>query len=78
MAFVFLVTFSLIFLRSILKVRGSTSTKTGTALQYKTALAVATQVKAGTNTSSPGSTPQASKAICKAVVQLETAIACFT
>src|SRR5205823_13341366 len=41
------------FCGSTVQVRGSESTKTGTAPQYRTALAVATNVRAGTRTSSP-------------------------
>ncbi|TND06494.1 MAG: hypothetical protein FD123_3532 [Bacteroidetes bacterium] len=78
MALVRALSFSFIFDGSMLNVTGSISTNTGFALQYKTALAVATQVNAGTSTSSPGPTPAASSARCSAVVQLETAIACFT
>jgi len=41
-------------------------------------LAVATKVKSGTITSSPGPTPAANKAACNAAVPEFTAIACLT
>ena len=63
---------------SMLKVGKSMSQKTARPPRYSTALAVATQVKAGTITSSPGPTPMIVMATCNAVVQFETATACFT
>src|SRR5262245_28505716 len=54
---------------SRLKVARSTSQKTGFAPMYSTTLAVETQVKAGTITSSPGFSPSAATARCSAVVQ---------
>lgn len=54
----------------------SQSTSTGVAPQYATALAVATYVKVGTITSSPGCTPSASSAMCSATVPFAVASAC--
>ena len=58
---------------SILNVCVDTSTNTGVAPQYKTTFAVATQVNAGTITSSPGPIPIAANAKCKPVVHEVTA-----
>ena len=60
----------------MLKVTGSTSTKTGLAPIEATAPAVAAKVKAGTKTASPGFTPIAISAIISASRPLDTAIAC--
>ena len=46
---------------------------TGSAPTYRTALTLATKVRAGTITSSPGPTPAASSARCSAAVPLLTA-----
>ena len=54
---------------SRLNVARSTSQKTGLRARYSTAFAVDIQVKAGTMTSSPGPSPSAATAMCKAVVQ---------
>ena len=58
------------------QVLGSTSTNTGVALQNRTALAVATNVVAGTITSSPLPTPSVARARWRAVVPFEQATAC--
>ena len=60
----------------MLKVAGSTSTKTGLAPIEATAPAVAAKVKAGTKTASPGFTPIAISAIISASRPLDTPIAC--
>jgi hypothetical protein len=52
-----------IFATSMLNVRRSMSTKTGFAPTYSTQFGVATHVKAGTNTSSPGPRPNAAIAM---------------
>ncbi len=49
------------------------STKTGRAPVYRMALAVATKVRAGHRTSSPGPSPKAAQARCRAAVPLATA-----
>src|SRR5689334_6316951 len=54
------------------------SAKTGFAPQYTTTLAVETQVKAGTITSSPGPMSSAARIRWSAVVQLVAAYACLT
>jgi len=54
----------------MLKVDRSTSAKTGVAPQYMITLAVATQVKDGRITSSPGPMPMAASIRCNPVVQL--------
>jgi len=59
------------------KVSRSTSTMMGVALHSTTALAVATNVYAGTITSSPASIPPASKATRNATVPLHTAMPCL-
>src|ERR1043166_347424 len=61
----------------MLKVPDLTSTKTGTAPQYLTLLAVAIKEWLTVITSSPCLTPTAKRARCKAVVQLEAAHAYF-
>ena len=61
---------------SMLNVSRSTSQKTGVAPMYSTTLAVETQVKAGTMTSSPGLRPSAATAMCSAVVHELVATAC--
>src|SRR3954466_11383332 len=61
---------------SMLNVRGSISTNTGVAPQYRTALAVAMNEWLTVITSSPAPTPTASSAKCSAVVQFDTAQAC--
>ena len=53
------------------------SAKTGVAPTYRTALAVATNVREGTMTSSPGPMSSASSERCKAAVHEETATACL-
>ncbi len=53
------------------QVSSSMSTKTGSAPQYLTALAVATQLISGTITSSPGPTPRPRSVRCRAPVQLD-------
>ena len=58
-------------------VSGSTSTNTGTPLASTMADADATNVTAGTMTSSPGSMPTARKASSSAAVPVGTAAACF-
>ena len=50
------------------------STKCGTAPQYVTAFGVATKVRAGVSTSSPGDTPAITSARCSAAVPLAVAI----
>ncbi len=60
---------------SRLKVRGSTSAKTGVAPHCQTELAVAMNDIDGTITSSPGPTPATCSASWSAVVQFETATA---
>ena len=61
----------------ILNEFGSTSANIGTAPTYKTAKAVAINVKGGTITSSPGSIPNATKDACNADVPEFNAIAYF-
>ena len=61
---------------SMLQPPGSMSTNTGTAPQYRIALAVATYEWLTVTTSSPGPTPTARSARWSAVVQLDTAQAC--
>jgi len=56
-------------------VSSSTSAKTGTAPTWSAAVALATKVKAGTITSSPGRTPAALRATSSAAVPLDTATA---
>src|SRR6266571_4927450 len=68
------VIFRAIAVGSIFQASGSESTKTGRAPQYVTALAVATKVKEGTNTSLPGWTFRATRAVCSATVPLAQAI----
>ena len=58
---------------SRLKVAGSMSTNTGTAPHWRITLAEATKQWLTVTTSSPGPTPAASSARCRAVVQFETA-----
>ena len=58
----------------MLNVARSMSQKTGRAPMYSTTLAVATQVKAGTMTSSPGFNPSAATATWSAVVHELVAI----
>ena len=58
------------FAGSMPNVRASTSTKTGTAPWWSTAIAVATKVKAGTMTSSPAWIPAPISARCSAAVPL--------
>src|SRR5271166_2730858 len=55
--------------------RETISANTGVAPQYSAAAAVAANVNEGTITSSPGPTPAARYARCRAAVQLDTAIA---
>lgn len=55
---------------SMVNVRGSTSTKTGSPWWWMTAVAEARKVRAGTSTSSPGSTPAAATAAWRAAVPL--------
>ena len=50
------------------------SANTGTAPTYKTALTVATNVSAGTSTSSPGPIPKAARQRCNPAVQELTAV----
>src|SRR5256884_8535496 len=59
---------------SMLYVASSTSTSTGVAPQYTTALAVAMNASVGQMTSSPGPTSSARRARCSATAQFETAI----
>ena len=61
---------------SMLKVSSSMSTKTGRAPCISTTFAVATHVKDGTITSSPGPMPSATSARCSAVVHDVVATAC--
>ena len=61
----------------MLKVVGLTSARTGVAPQYRTTLAVATHVNAGTMTSSPGPIPNAARTKWRPVVQLVVASACL-
>ena len=61
----------------MLKVPGSTSTKTGRAPRYPSTSAVAVKVNGVVMTSSPGPMPSAHSARCSAPVQCETASACF-
>ena len=61
----------------MLKVPGSTSTKTGFAPRYPRTSAVAVKVNGVVITSSPGPMPSAHSARCSAPVQCETASACF-
>jgi hypothetical protein len=58
-------------------VSSSTSANTGTAPVQTTALAAAIHESSGTITSWPGPMPRASRARCRAPVQLEVARACF-
>src|SRR5213593_1576481 len=53
---------------SMFQVSGSESMKTGRAPQYMTAFAVATNVREGTSTSSPGRTFIPTRAVCSATV----------
>ena len=71
-AFVLLVIFSLNDSGIKQYVSASTSQNTGIAPRLKTAVAVATNVNAGTITSSPGITPNTSSAISRACVPFET------
>jgi hypothetical protein len=63
---------------SMVKVAGSTSTKTGRAPFSKIASPVAMNVLATVTTSSPGPTPKASRARVRASVPLATPQACAT
>src|SRR3989344_1505295 len=76
-ALVFLVIFSSIFFGSILKVRGSTSTKIGVAPTYNIQLADATKENGVVITSSPRPMPAATMARCRPAVPLETVQAYF-
>ena len=67
-----------IFAGSMFIVSGSTSTSTGRRPASATTFAVAGKVYAGTSTSSPGSSPNASTARCSAAVPELTASACST
>ena len=71
MAFVFFVISFFILSTQIHKLSLSISAKTTFAPVYFTALAVATNVKSGTITSSPLEIPNAAKAKCKAVVPFD-------
>ena len=63
---------------SIVKERGSMSTKTGRAPVYSIAATVATKVNGTVTTSSPGPTPAASSARWSALDPLLTPMACPT
>ena len=63
---------------SILKVIGSTSTKTGVRFNKAITSTVAAKVKSAVITSSPGCNPRAIIAICKASVPFAQGITCFT
>ena len=62
----------------ILKVFGSTSTKTGVRFNKPITSTVAAKVKSAVIISSPGFKPKPIKAICKASVPLAHGITCFT
>lgn len=61
---------------SRLNVTGSMSTNTGTAMRWSGAVALPMKLRAGTMTSSPGSTPAAPSATDSAAVPLLTATQC--
>ena len=75
MALVRGVTAALTALASIVQARGSMSISTGRAPVNRIAATVATKVNATVMTSSPGPTPQASRASCNADVPELTATA---
>ncbi len=77
-AFVFGVIAAAISWELMLNVFSSISTNTGVAPTIRIAFAVAMKLKGVVITSSPGARPWASRTVCKAVVPLEVAIACWT
>ena len=77
-AFVFGVIASFNAFISMLKVSGSTSTKTGVKFNKPITSTVAAKVKSAVITSSPGCKPSPIIAICKASVPFAQGITCFT